>query len=373
MNTRSLKPVVVVVGFNLLTLFVFLTAPVTWVTDHLADLVFLVLCCQLTIFLGYELGQRSVELVVAERKLLGGREPHVDAGMALLRRCHERLGGVDGSDVVRPEPVHELRRQRPGPTADVDRPLPRLDPGEIGQLRGERHRVAAHEPVVGVGSDGEGHERDSLRSGHLGQTSAVPGRGGVVSQLWRYPVKSFLGERLDEVSLDARGVVGDRAFAVHDAHGKFGSGKTSARFRLLRDLFDFSAETDGAGVVVRAPGGASFRVGDPELDALLSARYGERLAVVAEGAVSHLDAGPVHLLTTSTLRWVEQEYGRTGGDARRYRPNIVLETEGVALVEEEWAGASLSIGSCVLEVSRRVERCVMPTFRQDGLPRSPGS
>ena len=200
----------------------------------------------------------------------------------------------------------------------------------------------------------------------------MPGREGVVSQLWRYPVKSFLGEQLEEVALDARGVVGDRAFAVRDADGKLGSGKTTQRFRLLRDLFDFSAETGGDGVIVRAPGGASFRVGDPKLDALLSARYGDRLAVAAEGTVSHFDAGPVHVLTTSSLRWVEQEYGRTGGEARRYRPNIVVDTDGVALVEDDWAGASLSIGSCVLQVSRPVERCVMPTFRQDGLPPAEG-
>jgi hypothetical protein len=75
----------------------------------------------------------------------------------------------------------------------------------------------------------------------------------VVGQLWRYPVKSFLGERLDEVSLDGRGVIGDRAFAVHGADGKLGSGKTTRRFRLMRDLFAFSAETDGDGVVVHAP------------------------------------------------------------------------------------------------------------------------
>jgi uncharacterized protein YcbX len=206
----------------------------------------------------------------------------------------------------------------------------------------------------------------------VGQTSAAPGRGGVVSQLWRYPVKSFRGERLDEGLLDARGVVGDRAFAVRDAAGKFGSGKTTRRFRLLGDLFDFSAESDGGGVIVRAPGGASLPVGDPELDALLSARYGERLAVVAEGAVSHFDAGPVHVLTTSSLRWVEREYGRTGGEARRYRPNIVLETDGGDPVEEGWLGASLSIGSCVLQVSAAVERCVMPTFHQDGLPCAQG-
>jgi uncharacterized protein YcbX len=40
--------------------------------------------------------------------------------------------------------------------------------------------------------------------------------------------------------------------------------------------------------------------------------------------------------------------------------------------EEGWLGASLSIGSCVLQVTATVERCVMPTFHQDGVPRSPG-
>jgi hypothetical protein len=194
----------------------------------------------------------------------------------------------------------------------------------------------------------------------------------VVSQLWRYPVKSFRGERLEEVSLDARGIVGDRAYAVCDAAGKLGSGKTTRRFRLMRDLFDFSAETDGDAVLVHEPGGASFRVGEPELDALLSARYGEELAVRPEGTVSHFDAGPVHVLTTSSLGWVENAYGSTGGDARRYRPNVVLETADHGLVEEGWLDATVYVGSCALRVTKTVERCVMPTYRQDGLPHAPG-
>jgi hypothetical protein len=59
MNAESIKPVAVVVGFNLLTLLVFVTAPVTWVTAHLTDLCLLVVCSQLMIVLGYQLGQRS--------------------------------------------------------------------------------------------------------------------------------------------------------------------------------------------------------------------------------------------------------------------------------------------------------------------------
>ena len=59
MNTESIKPVAVVVGFNLLTLLVFVTAPVTWVTVHLTDLCLLVVSSQIMIFLGYQFGLRS--------------------------------------------------------------------------------------------------------------------------------------------------------------------------------------------------------------------------------------------------------------------------------------------------------------------------
>jgi hypothetical protein len=59
MNKASIKPVVGVVGFNLFTLLVFVTAPVTWVTEHLTDLCLLVVCCQLMILLGYQFGQRA--------------------------------------------------------------------------------------------------------------------------------------------------------------------------------------------------------------------------------------------------------------------------------------------------------------------------
>jgi hypothetical protein len=59
MTLQAFRPIAVVVGFNLFTLLVFLTAPVTWVTQHLTDLCLLVLCCQVAIFLGYHFGQRS--------------------------------------------------------------------------------------------------------------------------------------------------------------------------------------------------------------------------------------------------------------------------------------------------------------------------
>ena len=194
----------------------------------------------------------------------------------------------------------------------------------------------------------------------------------VVAELWRYPVKSLRGERLEAVSLDGRGIVGDRAFAICDTTGKLGSGKTTRRFRLIRGLFEFRAETDADGVVVHGPDGMCVRVGDRELDALLTARYGKPLAVRQEEAVPHFDAGAVHLLTTSSLRWVEARYGHTGGDARRYRPNIILDTSGAGLMEQRWLGATLSIGSCAVRVIATVERCVMTNNAQDDLPQDDG-
>ena len=63
------------------------------------------------------------------------RPPHVDAGVALARRGHERLRRIDGGDGLGAEPRDELRRQRARSAADVERPLAGPDAGEVGDLR----------------------------------------------------------------------------------------------------------------------------------------------------------------------------------------------------------------------------------------------
>ena len=59
--------------------------------------------------------------------------------------------------MIRPEPLHQLGRERTGAAADVERLLTAADAREVGEQRRERHRVPAHEPVVGVGCDREAH------------------------------------------------------------------------------------------------------------------------------------------------------------------------------------------------------------------------
>jgi uncharacterized protein YcbX len=193
---------------------------------------------------------------------------------------------------------------------------------------------------------------------------------GTVLELWRYPVKSLLGERLDEAQMESRGLVGDRLYAVTDGQGKLGSGKSSNRFRRLDGLFELGSR----GVeppVVTLPDGRELAAGDPELDAFLSERYGDRLSVARETSVMHHDASPLHLLTTSSLRWLAERIPSSMIDRRRFRPNILLETAGSDLVEDGWVGSRFALGSAVVVVTGRADRCVMTTNPQEELPKDP--
>ena len=83
----------------------------------------------------------------------------------------------------------------------------------------------------------------------------------IVSKLWRYPVKSMLGEECSSVEVAARGVRGDRLFAVRDAEGKFGSGKNTRRFRQIDGLFAFRASYSSEWPDITFPDGKKMFVG----------------------------------------------------------------------------------------------------------------
>ncbi len=192
-----------------------------------------------------------------------------------------------------------------------------------------------------------------------------------VVELWRYPVKSLLGEELEEVEMEERGLVGDRLYAVTDRGGKLGSGKTSNRFRRLDGLFDLSARDGGGRVLVTVPDGRELAVGNGELDSFLSERYGDDMRVARESTVPHHDAAPLHLLTTSSLRWLADKLPASQIDRRRFRPNVLLDGEGTGLVEDGWVGRRFGLGSAVVRVVDRTDRCVMTTNPQSELPQDP--
>ena len=190
----------------------------------------------------------------------------------------------------------------------------------------------------------------------------------IIEKLWRYPVKSLLGESLTELAIDRRGVVGDRLYAISNRQGKFGSGKNTRRFRKIKGLFDFQAKYHNDIPVITFPNGRIFRGDDPNINRELSSVLGQPVTLVLEQNISHFDAGSLHLITTSSLLWLKNLLPNSTIDARRFRPNLLLDTSGTELVEHDWIGKKLTIGEELeIEITHLTERCIMTSFAQQEL------
>jgi uncharacterized protein YcbX len=186
-----------------------------------------------------------------------------------------------------------------------------------------------------------------------------------VTALRRYPVKSMGGEALEVAALDARGVVGDRWYAVEDDEGHFASGKDTTRFRRRDAVFDYAARTERDGRVTVSRSESRWHVDDRCLAERLSTEMGTAVRITPEGVVPHQDMGAVSIVSTATLRWCAQQWGGSP-DARRLRANIVVEAEE-PFAEERWLHRELELGSTRLHVVERVPRCRMIDIGQDGV------
>lgn len=87
-----------------------------------------------------------------------------------------------------------------------------------------------------------------------------------------------------------------------------------------------------------------MRCSDPEIEATLSGALGQPVTLAREAAVSHFDAGPVHLVTLSDIAWL------------RHR---------------DWFGKAVAAGSERLHILELTERCAMVTFAQEELEQAP--
>src|SRR4029077_9983818 len=97
---------------------------------------------------------------------------------------------------------------------------------------------------------------------------------GIVTVVRRYPVKSMLGEDLDEAEVSHSGLARDRRLAVWSRRpGRVASGKFPRRWR---DLLPLSAEAlDDATALITLPGGETVSSTDPDVDEVLSALLDE--------------------------------------------------------------------------------------------------
>lgn len=244
---------------------------------------------------------------------------------------------------------------------------------------------------------------------------------GKIDTLWRFPVKSFQGEKLDQIYIQKQGVLGDRAYALLDKEtGKVISAKSVKQFP---DLLNCSAVylskpqigqeippvkitlangtiiTSDAGEVDKvlstffrrevtlaraAPENYTIDQFHPDMENLDPAGHrnvsvDQKLgaALFKEMGVdsplppeSFLDVFPVSVISTSTLAQLRQLQPETNFDVRRFRMNVVVKTEVPGFVENSWVGNALTIGKHVkLIVTMPDPRCVMVTLPQDGIPK----
>lgn len=206
----------------------------------------------------------------------------------------------------------------------------------------------------------------------VGGAGRLPEMTARIVELWRYPVKSMLGERCDALHVEMRGVQGDRLFAIRDAQGKFGSGKHTRRFRRIDGLFGFSASYRAEEPQIRFPDGEVMGGDAPRIHRALSTALGLPVTLAREAEVSHFDSAPIHLLTSGSLAWLRAALPAVGIDARRFRPNLVIEVPDPEPIEQTWIGKRLRIGEVELQVSDATERCGMVAFAQSELPKAPG-
>ena len=189
-------------------------------------------------------------------------------------------------------------------------------------------------------------------------------RVGVVTDLFRYPVKSMAGLRLPSASLGWHGIDGDRRFAFRREDQKGGMPwLTAVRLPSLILYRPHAAgAVDEGPTHVTTPKGEALELDGEPLRAELSAASGGgvRLMRLDRGT---FDDAPLSLISAASIRSIATDVGR-GLDVRRFRPNIVVETaSGQPFPEEAWIGGRVGFGEGAegpaMSVTRRDVRCAM--------------
>jgi uncharacterized protein YcbX len=245
---------------------------------------------------------------------------------------------------------------------------------------------------------------------------------GKVEQLVRYPVKSMAGELLSAAEVSRRGLLGDRVWAVRDEAGGTITGgkrlpvlmKCSARFLEPPRR---TAERTSPPVSITFPDGSALTSDAPEIHARLSDLVGRKVTLcplhassdrrhyraprlalaemrrmfgVGEGEAlpdfsmfplsklgqltlfatppgTYFDAYPLHVLTTASLRAMKALAPDADFDARRFRPNVLIDSAEPGLAEVGWCEHELALGEVRIAVGIPTVRCSMPSRPQRDL------
>ncbi len=210
--------------------------------------------------------------------------------------------------------------------------------------------------------------------------------------IWRYPVKSLQGERLDTTVVERDGLEGDRRWGIRDER----TGRIlTARRRPV--LLHATASYHDAQPVITLPDGRTAEGPGPTTDRLLSEWLEGPVSLVSAVSAApgkaeyfadatddnsraiewtmpehrYVDAAALLVLTTASLRTAAKLYPAGSWEPRRFRPNVLVDTTGDDWVEDAWVGQSLHTGSAVLAPTEGCIRCTMVTREQPGMRPDP--
>jgi uncharacterized protein YcbX len=167
-----------------------------------------------------------------------------------------------------------------------------------------------------------------------------------VGELWRYPVKSMGGERLEVADVSLQGIAGDRTlWIVRD--GRVVTSRSNPRLLLHHAAV--------------GPGGEPLVDGQPwkspEVAQSVREAAGERATLMEAPSDGAFDVLPLLVATDGAI-------AALGVDGRRLRPNIVI-TGVEGLAERGWEGRSIRLGEIVILARDLRQRCVMTTYDPD--------
>lgn len=170
-----------------------------------------------------------------------------------------------------------------------------------------------------------------------------------VTEIWRYPVKTMAGEKLQRVHMGALGINGDRVVHIEDAQGRVITSRSHPRFLGHKG----SLGTDGAPRVDGRPWNS------PEVAAEVVDIGGPGAKLIRYDGSERFDVLPLLVATDGAI-------AAFGHDHRRLRPNIVIGgVEGLA--EREWPGTCLRIAKVLIGAQDLRLRCIMTSFDPDTL------
>ena len=230
-----------------------------------------------------------------------------------------------------------------------------------------------------------------------------------VATLWRYPVKSMMGEELNGAEITTGGLLGDRAYALVDVEtGNVISAKNPKKwpdFFAYRAAYTAPPAQNGLqSVWITLPDGTVLCSDQKDIDNNLSRALGNKVELrsqspaeakleqfwpeyegeaneVSSEAVAgdapqgtFFDYAALHLLTTSSIAAMQKHYPEGRFEVRRFRPNMMIDTAGMdGFVENDWVGKTIKIGNNLcLQITDPCPRCVMPTLAQGDLPQDNG-